>query len=64
VAVGAFLVATLGAILRSQLYGVSALNPFYLGLGALLTAAITLVAASVPALRATGVDPVRALRQE
>jgi putative ABC transport system permease protein len=51
-------------ILESQLYGVAAVDPaIYAGLSALL-AAVVLVACSVPAWRASRVDPVITLRQQ
>ncbi|HWM90653.1 MAG TPA: ABC transporter permease [Thermoanaerobaculia bacterium] len=51
-------------ILESQLYGVAATDPaIYATLSALL-AAVVLVACSVPAWRASRVDPVITLRQE
>lgn len=51
-------------ILKSQLYGVGALGVAYLVMSALLLAAVTLVAAILPAMRAARVDPMQALRTE
>jgi len=51
-------------ILRSQLYGVGALNVLYLGVAIFLLTAVTMVATVLPALRASRVDPMRALRFE
>jgi putative ABC transport system permease protein len=52
----------LGRLLRSQLFGVSTADPFTLGAVVLLIALVALVAAIVPARRASTVDPTIALR--
>jgi len=54
----------LGRLLRSQLFGVSTADPFTLGAVVLLIALVSLVAAIVPAHRASTVDPTIALRAE
>jgi putative ABC transport system permease protein len=54
----------LGRLLRSQLFGVSAADPFTLGGVVLLIAVVALVAAILPAHRASTVDPTTALRTE
>jgi putative ABC transport system permease protein len=54
----------LGRLLRSQLFGVSTADPFTLGAVVLLIAVVALVAAIVPAHRASSVDPTTALRTE
>ncbi len=47
--------------LQSQLYGVGSMDPIVLSLVAALLGVVALVACVVPALRATRVDPVKAL---
>jgi predicted permease len=54
----------LSRLLRSQLFGVSTADPFILGAVMLLIALVALVAAIVPARRASTVDPTIALRAE
>jgi predicted permease len=54
----------LGKLLRNQLFGVSSADPLTLGAVVLLIAVVALVAAIVPARRATAVDPTTALRAE
>ncbi len=51
-------------VLRSLLFGVSALDPIAFGGAALLFAAVSLAASYVPARRAMNVDPLVALRAE
>jgi putative ABC transport system permease protein len=60
------LAASLAAdrLLKSMLFGVSAVNPAVLGLSGLLVASTGLLAAYLPARRATKVDPLVALRYE
>jgi ABC-type antimicrobial peptide transport system permease subunit len=63
-AVGLALALTLADLIRSQLYGLSARDPLtFVGSAIVLTLAAGL-AGFVPALRASGVDPTTALRQE
>jgi len=51
-------------VLRSQLFGIQAVDPLaYTSVIAVL-ALVTLVACYIPARRAAGVDPIIALRQE
>jgi putative ABC transport system permease protein len=51
-------------LLRSQLFGVSAADPYTLSAVVLLIAVVALVAAILPAHRASTVDPTTALRTE
>jgi predicted permease len=53
-----------GYLLAHQLYGVRSYDPTILGAAALVLAACAIFAASVPARRATRVDPLVALRYE
>jgi putative ABC transport system permease protein len=56
--------ALLSQVLRSLLFGVSALDPVTFGGGAALFVAVALAASYFPARRATRVDPMLALRAE
>ena len=51
-------------LLESLLFEVRAMNPAIFALSAVVLAAMAMVAAYVPARRAAGVDPMRALRSE
>jgi macrolide transport system ATP-binding/permease protein len=53
-----------GSVLAGQLYGVKSYDPMILVLSAIILAACALLATSVPARRATRVDPIVALRYE
>jgi ABC-type antimicrobial peptide transport system permease subunit len=53
-----------GRVLAGQLYGVKSHDPLILGLAMVILAACAVFAASIPARRATKVDPLRALRYE
>jgi hypothetical protein len=63
-AAGMALALALADLIRSQLYGLNARDPFtFVGSAIVLTVAAGL-AGFIPALRASGVDPTTALRQE
>ena len=53
-----------GRLLQARLFGVGAHDPLVLGAGLGLLAASAVMAALLPARRAAGMDPVRALRLE
>jgi ABC-type antimicrobial peptide transport system permease subunit len=52
------------SVLASQLYGVNARDPWTLAGATLILGFCGLVAGLVPAFRAAGIDPIRALRTE
>ena len=62
--IGLIAALALGRALSSLIYGVTPTDPWTLGGVALLLAFVALVACFVPALRATRLDPIRALRDE
>jgi ABC-type antimicrobial peptide transport system permease subunit len=64
IAIGAAAAAALTRLIQSALFGVQALDPLVFGSAALALAIISLVACCAPALRATHVDPLVALREE
>jgi predicted permease len=61
---GAVLAALVGQVLGSLLYGVSALDPVAYAVAASVLLAVAALAAFVPALGASRLDPLRALRTE
>jgi ABC-type antimicrobial peptide transport system permease subunit len=64
IAIGLGGALALQRVMTGMLYGVTATDPLTLAGVSLLMAAATLVAALLPALRATRVDPMVALRAE
>lgn len=53
-----------GRIAAGSVYAMRAADPLVLGLAAIVVAGITFVATTIPAVRASRLDPVRALRSE
>ena len=64
IAIGGPLAVIAGQSLRAQLYGVSAHDPVLLLIALGLLVAVALLATSVPARRATRIDPALALRSD
>jgi predicted permease len=64
VAVGVPAALVLTRVVKSQLYGLEAHDPWTLGLATGLLAVVACAAGYVPALRASRVDPMKALRYE
>ena len=64
VAIGIPVALAGGRVLAAQLYGVRNYDPMIVGLAATVLVACALLAAAVPARRASGVDPLIALRYE
>jgi predicted permease len=64
IALGAATALAVTRLLKELLFGVSTTDPVTFGAVALLLAGVTLVASYIPALRATKVDPIVALRCE
>lgn len=64
IGVGVVAAQFLNRLVASQLYEVQPADPGVLGLAALMIAAVAFVACLVPTRRATGVDPMVALREE
>ena len=54
----------MGRLIQSQLVDVSARDPWVMAVATLALAAVALMAGFIPALRATRVDPLTALRYE
>jgi predicted permease len=64
VLVGVPAALALTRVIKSQLYGLEAHDPWTLGLSTALLALVACAAGYIPALRASRVDPMRALRYE
>jgi ABC-type antimicrobial peptide transport system permease subunit len=62
--IGLFGAVASARLVRSLLYGVGIVDPVTISLIALSLGLIALVAAALPAFRATRIDPVRCLRAE
>lgn len=54
----------LGRLISTQLYGIGATNPLLLLIVTLVLTSVALVACAIPSLRATGISPMEALRDE
>jgi predicted permease len=63
-AIGVPLIFLSGKLLANQLYGVASFNPVILTLAIAVLAACALMASILPARRAAGIDPIKALRTE
>jgi ABC-type antimicrobial peptide transport system permease subunit len=64
VGIGAMLAAGVGKVLESLLYGVGAFDPLAYAVAATLLLVVATAANLAPALQASRVDPLRALRSE
>jgi predicted permease len=64
VALGVVVAVALSSVMSSILYGVSATDPLTYASVAITLVAVSLLASWIPASRAAGVDPSRALRSE
>src|SRR5438874_9997348 len=64
IACGAAVAFALLRLLKSEIWGITSYDPVTLGGVVVLLAAVGFLACCLPALRATRVDPVTALRQE
>ena len=63
-AAGLALALALGRIMTSQLFGIAANDPGTFTLVGVVLAGVAMIAAALPASRATKIDPLTALRQE
>jgi ABC-type antimicrobial peptide transport system permease subunit len=64
VAIGVPLALALSGLIRTQLYGVQPHDPVTVVCSTLALAAVAALAGFIPAMRASRVDPTRALRYE
>jgi predicted permease len=64
VAAGVLAALALGRLLESQLFGIKASDPLVMLMAVGVILAVTALAAYIPARRATGIDPMSALRYE
>jgi ABC-type antimicrobial peptide transport system permease subunit len=64
IAAGLTAALAMGRIVASLLYGLKFTDPLTLGVAAAILAGIAMAASWLPARRAAGVDPMRALRHD
>ena len=64
VGIGLLAALAVGPLLRSQLYGISAFDPFVFACVPVVLLAVAMTAGYVPAMRAMRVNPIVALREE
>jgi putative ABC transport system permease protein len=64
IAVGTLGALALGRLISTQLYGIGATNPLLLLGVVLVLASVAIVACAIPSLRASGIAPMEALRDE
>lgn len=64
IVIGIPIVAAGGRVIASQLYGIKGYDPLVVGAVIGILALAALVAALLPARRASSIDPIRALREE
>ena len=62
--VGALAALALGRLISMQLHGIAATNPLLLLVVVLMLVGVALVACVIPSLRASGISPMEALRNE
>jgi ABC-type antimicrobial peptide transport system permease subunit len=62
--VGLALAAGAGRLVGGQLMGMTGTDPYSFGVTAAILACVSLLACVIPARRASGLDPLRALRRE
>ena len=64
VGIGVFLALGTTRLLNKLLFGINAIDPLTFGITCALILVIALLASYIPALKASNIDPVEALRQQ
>jgi putative ABC transport system permease protein len=64
IAIGVGGALVLGRLIQTQLFGIAPSDPMVLAASAAILAVVALIAALIPSLRASRIDPVRALKYE